>query len=160
MLFNDGGEDIGEVFTSNLNKNYLWEMDEATQREWWQSWLKGYWENRMEGVPYALTPKEIAKMLQWPAQLTAVFPEAVALAVRMGKPSSEHGNLLYSLRKSNLVERFPNELSCYLIHLDKIGLQEHWRGAQDLFKSLLESCISDEIKRNLRELMAKQEIEG
>ena len=158
-LFNDGGEDIGEVFTSNLNEKYLWEMEEATQREWWQSWLKGYWVNRLEGVPYALTPKEIAHMLHWPAQLTAVFPEAVALAMRMGETTSEFGNLLYSLGKSNLSERFPSEIARFLLHLDNIGVQDHWWGAKDLLKDLLESSISDDIKHNLRELMAKQGIE-
>ena len=158
-LFNDGGEDIGEVFTSNLNEKYLWEMEEATQREWWQRWLKGYWVNRLEGVPYALTPKEIAHMLHWPAQLTAVFPEAVALAMRMGETTSEFGNLLYSLGKSNLSERFPSEIARFLLHLDNIGVQDHWWGAKDLLKDLLESSISDDIKHNLRELMAKQGIE-
>ncbi len=158
-LFNDGGEDIGEVFTSNLNENYLWEMDEATQREWWRRWLKDYWENRLEGVPYALTPKEIAQMLHWPAKLTAVFPEAVALAMKMGQTTSDVGNLLYSLKNSSLVESFPNELACFLFHLDKIGVQEYWWVAKDLFKRLLESSISEDLKHNLRELMAKQGIE-
>ncbi|MDE2815218.1 MAG: DUF4020 domain-containing protein, partial [Chloroflexota bacterium] len=96
-LFNYGGEDIGEVFSSSLNENFLWDMDEATQREWWQRWLKDYWVNRLQGVPFALTPTEISKMLRWPAKLTAVFPEAVQLAVQMGTPSSDYGNLLYSL---------------------------------------------------------------
>ncbi|MCY4437291.1 MAG: DUF4020 domain-containing protein [Chloroflexi bacterium] len=158
-LFNDGGADIGEVFTSNLNENYLWEMDEATQREWWHRWLKDYWENRLEGVPYALTPKEVAQMLHWPAQLTAVFPEAVALAMRMGENTSEFGNLLYSLQKGNLPQRFPNELARFLLHLDKIGVQDHWWGAKDLLKNLLESSISNDTKHNLRELMARQGLE-
>ena len=158
-LFNDGGEDIGKVFTSSLNENYLRKMDEATQREWWQRWLKDYWENRLEGVPNALTPKEVAQMLHWPAKLTAVFPEAVALATKMGQTTSDYGNLLYSLEKSNLVERFPNELVCFLLHLDKIGVNEYWWESKDLFKILLESSISEELKHSLRELMANQGIE-
>ena len=84
-------------------------------------------------------PEEIAHMLHWPAKLTAVFPEAVALATKMGQTTSDYGNLLYSLEKSNLVERFPEELSCFLLHMDKIGVKEYWWESRDLFKKLLES---------------------
>ena len=158
-LFKYGGEDIGEVFTTNLNENFLRDMDEATQLEWWQDWMKYYWENRLRGVPIALSPKEIAHMLHWPAQLTAVFPEAVDLAVEMGETASEHGNLLYYLDENKLVERFPNELARFLLHLDKIGVQEHWWEARDILNSLLELSVSEDVKHKIRELKARRALD-
>lgn len=158
-LFRYGGEDIGEVFTSSFNENFLRDMDEATQLEWWQGWMKDYWESRLRGVPIALSPKEIAHMLHWPAQLTAVFPEAVDLAVEMEVTTSEYGNLIFYLDENKLVERFPNEMAGFLLHLDKIGVQEHWWEARDILNSLLESSVSDDVKHKLRELMAKREID-
>ncbi|MDE2817346.1 MAG: hypothetical protein OXK81_11705, partial [Chloroflexota bacterium] len=66
---------------------------------------------------------------------------------------------LYSLEESNIQERHPNELACFLLHLDKIGVQKHWYLAKNMIQGLFNSSIPEDSKHKLRELKANQGIE-
>ena len=158
-LFKYGREDIGEVFTSNLYEEFLREMDESTQQEWWQRWLKEYWVRRLQGTPVALTQKEIAQMLRWPAHLPAVFPEAVALAARMDTFPLQNSLVIHDLAESNLPQRYPKAVAQLVLHLEKFDLQGAWRQAQELTGILLEASIPEDTKHSLRELRARKGIE-
>ena len=158
-LLNSGGEAFREVFTSNLYEEFLREMDEATQREWWQRWLKKYWEGRLKGIPAELSQVEIAQMLRWPAHLPAVFSEAVALAVKMPPFTLQHTLAIHDLAESNLPQRYPKAVAQLVLHLEKFDLQGAWWQAQELTAILLEASIPEDMKRGLRELRAKKGIE-
>ena len=68
----------------------------------------------MQGVPARLeSGREVGRMLGWLPDLTAVFPEAVDLAIRMLDPppteALEYGHgVIYGLSKSDLlVQKYP-----------------------------------------------------
>ncbi len=56
-------------------------------------------------------------MLGWLPHLGDSFPDAVALAVRFPTIRIEHSHVLYELRESDLVTRFPVETAELLIYL-------------------------------------------
>ncbi len=82
MLFPRNLQGTKDCFAAEVRKR-LQNMDEVEQQEWWKRWLKRYWENRLQGMLDVLEASEIAYMLSWLPHLTAVFPEAVELAVQM-----------------------------------------------------------------------------
>ena len=162
-LFRQGGEEVRRLFAFEVGSN-LRDMDEARQREWWCRWLKSYWENRLQGVPARLESGEVERMLSWLPKLTAVFPEAVALAIRMLRevPTAqlEHGHgAIFDLSESDsLVESHPEEIAQLLICLGKFDSSPLWYGGLELIDQLLESDLSPELKQELEELKAKREI--
>jgi hypothetical protein len=115
-LFKHGGIEVQRLFASHVGY-HLQGLDESEQGEWWQRWLKQYWENRLDGVPAILDAHEITRMLEWLLHLPAVFPEAVALAIRTPKVSLPHDSLLYGLRESELVQQYPEAVARLLIHI-------------------------------------------
>ena len=78
MLFPRNAQGTKACFAAAVGSR-LQNMAEAEQQEWWQRWLKHYWEKRLQGVLDALETGEIAQMLEWLPHLTSVFPEAVDL---------------------------------------------------------------------------------
>jgi hypothetical protein len=80
-------------------------------------------------VPAALEETEIREMLEWLPHLGDCFPAAVALAIQSPVIRIEHSLLLYELRESDLVTRYPLETAELLIYLCNCGYH-----AQDLAK--------------------------
>ena len=162
-LFRHGGEEVRRLFAFEVRRN-LSNVDEARQREWWCRWLKRYWENRLHGVPARLESGEVERMLGWLPKLTAVFPEAVALAIRMLKevPTAQlkHGQgAIYGLSKNDsLVQNHPEEIAQLLICLGRFDFFPWWYGGRKLIDRLLQSDLSPELKQELEELKAKREI--
>ena len=159
-LFQCGGKDVGVALTSSISDR-LRRLNEATQTEWWQRWLKQYWKNRLQGVPAALGPEETAHMLHWPTHLTEVFPEAVALALKLNPTPLDHGWMIRELKESNLPQRHPEEVAQLLLHFEKFSLPDHtWYDAPELVNKLMDSSISDDLKYSLRELKARKGFEN
>ena len=135
-------------------------MDEAAQQELWQRWLKQYWEKRLQCVPEILEPGEIENMLNWLPHLTAVFSEAVDLAVKMQMPldiSLQRCRVINEINKSNMSQRYPDEVSNLLIYLSKYNLRDSiWISKQEeLIDQLLQQNISPERKHELEEIKAQ-----
>ena len=57
------------IFASKVD-NHLYRMDEARQQNYWQHWLKCYWQNRLDGIPKPLESDEIKRMMDWLPHLT------------------------------------------------------------------------------------------
>ena len=142
--------------------HHLRRMNEGQQYEWWQRWLRSYWENRLQGVPARLESDEVGRMLRWLADLTAVFPEAVALAIRMlklpiGRLERAHG-VINELRKSDsLVQNHPQEIAQLLVHLGQLDSDSSqlWYGGREFIDQLLQSDITPELDQGLNALKAK-----
>lgn len=115
-LFQHGSLEDRLAFVSHLGY-FLRQMQQAAKQKLWDDWLHGYWENRLQGVLAALDEAEIRKMLGWLPHLGDSFPDAVALAVRFPGIRIEHSHVLYELRESDLVTRFPVETAELLIYL-------------------------------------------
>lgn len=154
-LFSNGDADVKQGFAEQIGYR-LRSLDEAQQQEWWNVWLKGYWENRLLGIPAPLDDDEIRTMLGWTNHLPAIYSEAVDLAVRMPIVPLERGFFIRELGKSDLAGKHPAATAKLLVHL---GQADHspwfWHGTRKLFDRLLESDLDTAIKVALRETMAK-----
>lgn len=115
-LFQHGSLKDRLGFASHL-KYFLRQMQEATKQQLWNDWLRRYWQDRLQGVLAALDEAEIRKMLEWLPHLGEAFPDAVAFAVRFPPIRIEHSHVLFELRDSELVTRFPAETAELLIYL-------------------------------------------
>lgn len=49
-------------------------MNEAQQADLWRRWLRHYWQNRVQGIPNRLQPREAWHMLRWLPLLQKAFP--------------------------------------------------------------------------------------
>ena len=160
-LFQHGGVEVRRLFAFEVG-SHLRDVDEARQSEWWCRWLKRYWENRLQGVPALLESGEVGHMLGWLPDLTAVFPEAVALAIRMLDPlpteELKHGQgVIYGLSKSNsLVRNHSQGLAQLLIHLGRFYPSPLWHGGQELIDNLLQLGLPRELEQKLKKLKAEQ----
>lgn len=154
-LFYYASKEVWRLFASNV-AHHLRGMDEAHQKEWWQRWLKPYWENRLQGVPAALEPGEVEHMLDWLPHLTAIFPEAVNLAIRMPKTPLQHCSVIYELRKSELSQQYPEAVAQLLIHLGESESPGYmWDEGRELVDKLLQTDLSPKLEEGLNELIAK-----
>jgi len=155
-LFDHGDEKTHRIFASNITF-HLRDMDETRQQELWSRWLKRYWKNRLEGVPAALQPGEIKRMLEWLPHLPAIFSEAVNLAICMPGCTLKHCSIIHNLKRSTLRTQCPVDVARLLIYMeDQLEMPPYiWHGAKEIITVLLKSDLPAEIEQRLRELMAK-----
>ena len=155
MLFPRNAQETKNFFAAEVGSR-LQRMSEAEQQEWWQHWLKRYWENRLQGVPAALEAGEIARMLNWLPHLTSVFSEAVDLAVQMPQRSLQNCWVIdeFSINDENDVwQRHPESAAKLLIYLWECDLlRSSWYSARELIDQLLLSDISPEYEQELQEI--------
>ena len=162
QLFGYRGVEVPPLFASEVGR-HLHGMDEARQREWWTRWLRRYWKNRLRGVPVCLESVEVERMLGWLPDLTAVFPEAVALATCMLKLPIERLERGYGVinklnESASLVQDHPKEIAQLLIELGRLdtNFSPLWYGGQKLIDQLLQSDLSLDLAQGLEELKAKR----
>ena len=154
-LFNYGDPSVRHQFATEVS-HHLRSLGEYRQKEWWSIWLKGYWENRLSGVPTQLDDTEIETMLEWTALLPAVYSEAVDLAVRMRDVPLQRSMVIRWTGTSEMVQKQPNAVARLLIHLGKAGQQPWtWYDATAIVDELLQSNLASEIEMSLRETVAK-----
>jgi hypothetical protein len=115
-LFVHASLDERIAFASHIG-HYLRQMEGTTKRQLWDRWLSSYWQARLQGVLATLDEAEIRNMLEWLPYLDDAFPDAVALAIRVSPIRLENSHVLFALRKSELVTRFPAETAELLIFL-------------------------------------------
>ncbi len=152
ILFPRDVQETKNFFAAEVGSR-LRRMAEAEQQEWWQRWLKRYWENRLDGIPAALEAGEIAQMLNWLPHLTSVFPEAVDLAVRMPRESLQNCQVIEELNRSDLWQRHPESVVKLLVYLRACDLPGYsWYSARDLIDQLLRLDISQESRQELQEI--------
>ena len=158
QFFRHADPDSKRFFASDVDRR-LRNLDEAQQKEWWNTWVRDYWGNRLQGVPAALDIMEIGVMLEWVLHLPGVFQEAVAMAVGMPQGRLEGFPILREIRESDLATRYPNELAEFLVHIGRYEtVPWFWRGTRSTIDELLECPLHDEIRQGLRELAAKYEL--
>ena len=131
-------------------------MAEPEQGIWWDRWLKSYWKNRVQGVPAAFESREVEHMLDWLPHLTAVFPEAVDIAVQIPPAPLQHSWVISELiagNKKDIWEHHPEAVAKLLAYLWKCNLpRSHWASVSKLINNLLQSNISSCLKRELEEI--------
>ena len=151
-LFRRDVPETVDYFASEVGSR-LRRMNEVEQQEWWQHWLKRYWENRLNGIPATLEAGEVARMLNWLPHLTSIFPEAVELAVQMPREPLQRCRVIATLGKSDLWKKHPESVTELLIYLWKCNLPGYsWYLAEDLIDNLLSLDISPTLKKELEEI--------
>ena len=132
---------------------YLPNRLEDETRELWRRWLKGYWRNRLDGVPVPMTAKEAEFMLDWLVDLKDLFPEGVELAIQMPPPSLEDTRILSFLPDNRVWESHPETVAQLLIYLSKcITLTRYLDSAKEIVDALIGSDISSELKLDLEDI--------
>ena len=150
-------EESRKIFASHIHLLFRG-MDLDKQLEWWECWLKRYWQFRLQGKPIQLDLGEIEIMVQWlPYFRGAVFVEAVALAVQMEQVPLEHSPSAHEINESGLWQRYPEAVAKLLIYLDGCNLPIYsWHGAKVLIDELVASDIPGDFKEKLEELRASR----
>ena len=117
-------------------------------------------KNRLQGVPAPLELGEVETMLGWLPALTAVFPEAVALAVRMPQVPLQHGyGLIDRLGKSDsLLGKHAREVAQLLIFLGRSDSPGYmWGdGGGALIDKLIQWGLPKDLERGLKELKVRK----
>ena len=141
---------------ARLMEHRLRLLDELKQKEWWTTWLKEYWENRLVGIPTPLDTEEIESMLEWTTSLTAAYPEAVELAIKMPTVPMRRGMLIHQLADSNIHTRYPESVAKLLIRLGEADNRYYmWHGAKSIIDQLLQTSLEEETRTGLKEIVAK-----
>ena len=141
--------------------DFLRDMSDAQQQEWWGRWLKRYWGNRLQGVPRPLDDGEIGIMLCWLPDLKPVFVEAVNLAVGMPSVqltdrSAGGGRVVYLINKSDLWQSHPVAVAKLVVYLGECRSSSFaWPGEKELIEKLLQSDLPCELMQELKELSAE-----
>lgn len=137
----------------------LRDLDDNGQQEWWKVWLKDYWLNRLQGVPMPLHDAETARMLEWVIHLPGVFSEAVGMAIQMHPGTLTHSYILHDLQESELIERFPDYLAKFLVHLGRQNTDPwFWAGAREAIDKLLAKDLQPDLNQGLLELIVKHNL--
>ena len=146
------------VFATQLGRR-LHELDAARQKEWWNSWLKDYWTDRLRGIPRRLDDAEIAEMLGWVLHLTWVFAEAVEIATEMRPVELGHSTILHRVGEQEVVKLHPEEFAKFLVHLGQCQASlPFWYGVKAVIDQVLRKELTPETKYGLRELVAKHDL--
>lgn len=123
-LFQHGTLDDRIGFASHLGY-FLRQMQPDAKQLLWDRWLRVYWQSRLQGILAVLDEAEIRRMLEWLPYLEDSFPSAVALTVRAPMFPIESCSLLYTLRDSDLVTRYPEDTAELLIYLCNCVVTHH-----------------------------------
>ena len=131
-------------------------VENAGQREWWDRWLKQYWESRLQGVPAPLTEGEVAEMMGWASSFGSLFPDAVALAVRMPAAPLEGWRLLHGMDEGDHWSSYPEATVRLLVYVAKHDASGSlWYHAQRLVEKLSNLDLPEGAATQLEELRAK-----
>ena len=109
----------------------------------------------MQSVPAGavLEAGEAGHMLRWLPHLTAVFSEAVGLAVQMPSITLKNYQLIHEFETGDLWQKYPEEVATLLIHWGECSLWEGvWYPGAQLIDKILQSNIAPELKQKLEEL--------
>lgn len=151
-LFQQGSMENRIGFASHLGY-FLRQMQSATKQKMWDSWLHRYWLGRLQGVLAALEEAEIRKMLDWLPHLGEMFPVASSLAAHSPRIQIEHSHLLFDLRDSDLVSRYPTETAELLIYLCNCVVGYHVADLQTVAARL--PALAPALRRSLDEALAR-----
>ena len=153
-LFQHADAETRRLFASGIGHR-LRGLGETRQQEWWNVWLKDYWNNRIDGMPSSLEEEEITYMLEWVLRLNGVFPEAVEVATRMTPAPIRRSLMLHRLEENTLVDCYPEEMAKFLIYLGQCEVEPwFWYGTESVVDRLREVGLPEDLDMSLRELKA------
>ncbi len=139
----------------------LHRMDNERQNEWWERWLKRYWEGRLQGVPMPLDAGEVEVILERVIHLDTLFPDAVELAIQMPKTPLKGNHVIHELNSSDLGSKYPESTAQLLVYLADLKLPDWaWDSGGELISDLLTRDLPNDLKTKLREIAARFGLSG
>jgi uncharacterized protein DUF4020 len=88
---------------------------ELVERQW-ERWMQHYWQNRLRGVPTAMTVEEATAMAEWVLYLTDSTLEGIALASQHTLAPGAHTLALHILVQEDRIARAPEQFARLLAH--------------------------------------------
>jgi len=117
-------DSLKTVFSKKIG-SLLRTMKHADIDKVWKTWLKAYWQDRIDGAPVPLSDQDSRAMLEWLPYLDNNFPEAVCLAVKMAKPKLEHCLFFRHIMSMEISKRWPDDVVTLIIYILSCD-QESW----------------------------------
>ena len=137
---------IGDILAS---------AEDARRREWWDRWIRRYWENRLQGVPFPLEPVEIKAMVGWLPKIGALFPEAVELALKMQPTPLKNSFIIHQLYRGDWWSMCPEATAKLVIWIAYTeSPSSTWHEGGELIAELLKRDLPEELTERLREIPA------
>ncbi len=153
-FFEGTGESAGRRLAMAVGK-FLSEMNDTERKEWWNRWLKRYWENRLQGVPARLDDGEAEDMLDWLRGAGCLFPVMVEIAIRTPLKSFPRSLFHGAVRDGPWLEH-PEYTGRLLVHLANQSTPQPWLSdVPELIARLTEQDLSPELQGELQELLAR-----
>ena len=138
---------IGDILAS---------AEDVRRREWWDHWIRRYWENRLQGVPFPLDSVEIQAMIGWLPKLGGLFPEAINLAVRMQFTPLKNSFIIHQLHRGNWSSMYPEATAKLVIWIaESKSTPSTWHEGRELIAEVLNCNIPDDLKDRLRDIPAR-----
>lgn len=132
---------------------HLRQMKKETKDQLWNRWLSSFVCDRTQSIPTPLDNNEMVKMIEWSSLLDDHYPLMVEYIVSFQPVCLDKGHFLYSLKKSQLINDFPDDTAKLLIYFSKCENKYHKRELEEIGKNLK---VSDEaLKYQLIEELAK-----
>ena len=155
-LFKHGDSGVRLQFVLKIG-HILGSLEQTELSQWWATWMKGYWENRLVGVPAKLDETEIVNMIVWAFQMGELFPQAVELAARMPSVPSNRALVFMSFDKSDKVlSSYPCDAAKLLIFLGSSDSEPWLSGrVKSRVAELLRLDLPYEINKGLLETAAR-----
>ena len=128
----------------------LKEMKESAVPTAWSTWIREYWQDRLDGIPVRLDPKETRAMVHWTLHLKTVFPEAVNKVCDGPTPEMrDASNYLYhELSESDLPTCHPVSAVKLLSYLLENDAASYW-DLDSIEKVVRKITVSPANKKNL-----------
>ncbi len=139
-------------------RRHLQHRSDQQQQDWWDSWLKRYWEGRIKGVPTRLGESESTVMFSWLPYLTGVFREAVDMAEETPIDSATlRGAFMYSVKKAGLIESCPDDVARLVIYMTQGDIRSYQRWVSDgsWMEGLLSAVNDPALKQQLENAKLK-----
>ena len=128
-------------------------VEDARRWVWWDRWIRRYWENRLQGVPLPLEPVEVKAMIGWLPKMSALFPEAIDLALKMQPTPLKNSFIIHQLYRGNWWSMYPEATAKLVIWIaDTESPTSTWHEGEELIGELLKSDLAEDIKDRLKEI--------
>lgn len=146
-------ESLRPVFSRKIGF-LLKSMKPADIDKAWSSWLRVYWQGRIEGAPCSLSEQDVRAMLEWLPYLENNFSDAISLAIKMEKPKLDHCSFMYQIKSKNLAKRCPDDTAVLIIYLLSCD-QKSWSlyKLEDVLKQLPLNEINTQVLSDLNEAL-------
>ena len=143
------------VLVAEAMKNRLRETDAEQQKDWWERWIREYWQDRNIGSPRSISPAEGNQMVGWVPHLTETFAEAVTLAkeTRWEGPDTL---LFVELERSSAVSRYPDIAVDLLVYWsEESGISMTWGTGLEVLDKIDEAHLNQQTAGRMRNLKAR-----